>query len=463
VQLSWVQQAVERLGPEAFYNALTPEERAALPHRWEAWARPNQLAPGGDWRFGLWQAGRGFGKTRTGAEWVRQWNRRHPGTIVFLVAETPAQARDVMIQGPAGLLSICPPEERPLYEPSKRQLTFPLREGQPTICKVYSARNHEELRGPQCHAAWLDELAKWKYAQDAFDNLNLGLRLGRHPQAVITTTPRNVAVIRKLRKDPRCVVIRGSTFDNEANLAADFLADIRDKYEGTRLGRQELAGELLEDTPGALWQRAGMIDKHRVKVPPAVIGADGRPMVDREGLIIPKLDLVAVGVDPSVAEADDDEEDQLETAECGIIVAGRSGYGIGAHYYVLEDASIYASPDKWARAAVWAYANRKANFVVAEENNGGKLVELALRQVDPLVKYKGVHASRGKMTRAEPISMLYEQGRVHHVGTFERLEDQMCQFVPGQSSPDRMDALVWALSELSQAEDASARTRLLLG
>lgn len=463
--LSRLQQMVLEMGARAFHDSLTLQQRRNLRYLWDWNARPNQLLPAGEWRFGMWQAGRGFGKTRTGAEAVRLWAKENPGCRIALVAETPAQGRDVMVKGESGLLAICPDKERPLYEPSKRLLTWPLVPGysQPTTAYVHSAHNFEELRGPQFHFAWLDELAKWKYATEAFDQLNLGLRLGRHPRCVITTTPRNIAVIRKLKKDPRCVVIRGSTYDNTGNLARDYLDDIRAKYEGTRLGRQELLGDLLEDTPGALWQRGPMIDKHRVKAPPIVIGADGRPMLDKEGRMVPALDLIAVGVDPSVAEADADEEDRLETAECGIVVAGRAGFGIGAHYYVLEDASIYASPDKWARSAVGAYSDYRANVVVAEENNGGKLVELALRQVDPLVKYVGVHAARAKMTRAEPISLMYEQGRVHHVGTFEKLEDQMCSFVPGQPSPDRMDALVWALSQLSQAEDLGARARLLLG
>lgn len=461
--LSRLQYIVGELGAQAFYKSITPLQRRNLRYHWEVLARPEQLRPDGPWRFWMAQAGRGFGKTRLGAETVRLWAKENPGCRIGLVAETPAQGRDVMVCGESGLLAVCPPKERPIYEPSKRLLTWPLVSGQPTTAHVHSAHNFDELRGPQFNFAWLDELAKWRYASDAFDQLNLGLRLGRHPRCVITTTPRNISIIRKLRADARCVVVRGSTFDNADNLPVDTLEDFKSRYEGTRLGRQELGGELLDDTPGALWHRGRMIDAHRVAAPPLTLSALGTPLLDKAGRPVPRLDSIVVGVDPSVAANDGMAEDESSTDCCGIVVAGRAGRGLKAHYYVLEDATIFGSPDTWARAVVAAYLRWDADLIVPEENQGGALVTMAIRQVDPRAKVKGVHASRGKRTRAEPVSMMYEQGRVHHAGIFDQLEDQMCLWVPGMDSPDRMDAMVWSLTELSSGEDAAARTRALVG
>ena len=465
MSLSLIQRLVLRDGAEAFFALLSPEEREQLPHNWRAWGRPEQMAPAGDWRFWLAQAGRGWGKTRAGAEWVREMARSQPGSHGALVAPTPGEARDVMITGLSGLLSCSPEKERPFYEPSKRLLTWPLVSGQPSTAGIYSAFNFEQLRGPQYHWAWLDELGKWKYPTEAFDQLNFGLRLGDHPRACITTTPRPIAVIRKLLKDKRCVVTRGRTFDNADNLAEDYLADMRDKYEGSRLGRQELEGELLEDVPGALWRRGPMIDAHRLSEPPLCRGTGtGALLKDKLGRPIPDMDEIVIGVDPSVADNEgEDDEDERGTDLCGIVAVGRKGVGIKARYFILEDATVFGSPDVWSAEVVRCYERWDANRVVAETNNGGALVEAVIRQKSNRIKYRGVHASRGKRTRAEPVSVLYEQGRVHHVGTFDELEDQMCQFTQNSAkSPDRMDALVWAVTDLSENSGMSDRLSRLV-
>jgi predicted phage terminase large subunit-like protein len=276
------------------------------------------------------------------------------------------------------------------------------------------------LRGPQHDAAWADEPAKWKYPLEAWDNLELGLRLGDHPRIVATTTPRPIKLIRDLLKDRMTVVTRGSTYDNMANLAPSFFDRMVMKYENTRLGRQELYAELLEDVPGALWQRQ-TIDQHRVTRAPDLVR-------------------IIVGIDPAMTSGED-------ANETGIIVVGK---GRDRQAYVLDDLSCRLSPDGWARRAVSAYRRYRADRIVAEVNNGGDLVERVLRTVDPSVAYRAVRASRGKVVRAEPIAALYEQGRVHHVGLFAGLEDQLCVFAPDQydGSPDRVDALVWCLSEL---------------
>ena len=460
--LSVVQRVVGAMGARAFYDSLTHEQRVALPFDWESWARPEQLPPPGKWRFWLVQGGRGAGKTRQGAEFARAQARAHPGSHGALVAQTPAQARDVMVLGESGILACCPPEERPEYRKTERLLVWPLVKDRPSTAHLYSAHNFEELRGPQHSWAWLDELGKWKHPTEAFDQVNLGLRLGEHPRCIITTTPRPISILRKLRRDARCVVTYGSTYENAPYLAEDFIADVRGRYEGTRLGRQELHGELLEDIPGALWQRAA-IDRARVKAPPWVISALNEPLLDSAGHPIPHLDKIAVAVDPSVADNDEVEEDEAGTDACGIVVAGRLGSGPKARYYVLEDCTIFGSPETWARRAVLAYHRWHANVMVAEVNNGGKLVEMAIRQIDSRTSYKAVTASRGKLIRAEPVSLMYEQGRVHHCGPFDELEDELCGYVPGMPSPNRLDALVWALSELSQEEDETAMARALLG
>lgn len=358
-------------------------------------------------------AGRGFGKTRTGAEWVRGLAESGSCGRIALVAPTAADARDVMVEGESGLMAICPNGNRPVYEPSKRRLTWP----NGAIATTYSADEPERLRGPQSDSGWLDEIASWRYP-DAFDMLMFGMRLGKKPRICITTTPRPTPLVRKLLARRAMVRTGGSTYDNAANLAEDFLQDIKDSYEGTRLGRQELYAELLLDTPGALWTLQGIEDT-RVKV-------------------VPEMDRVVVAIDPAATANESSDE-------TGIVIAG---LGVDGRGYVLGDVSRKASPQGWATAAIDAYHQFSADRIVYESNQGGDMVAHTLRTIDPTIPLKAVHASRGKQTRAEPVAALYEQGKISHIGIFPRLEDQMTSWSPGEDSPDRMDALVWALTEL---------------
>lgn len=414
---------------EEAMSKMTPEVLAQLKHNWEFWARPNQLEPEGNWTTWLILAGRGFGKTRTGAETIRKWvcgdTPLSPGRCsrIALVAETAPDARDVMVEGPAGLLACHDKDFRPTYYPSKRSVEWP--NGAQAI--LFNAVEPDQLRGPQFDAAWCDELAKWRYAEATWDQLQFGLRLGDHPRQIVTTTPRPIAVIRRLINDPDTVVTRGRTYDNASNLAAPFLKQVEERYGGTRLGRQELEGEVLDDMPGALWNRE-IIDSCR------------KP----EG---PTMDRIVIAVDPAVTAGE-------ESDETGIVAVGvardADGYNRG---YVLADRSMKGSPEEWARAAIALYHEFDADRIVAERNQGGDMVASVMRAVDNTVPITLVHASRGKVVRAEPISALYEQNRVHHIGRFDKLEDQMCLFsrdaerTPG-NSPDRVDALVWGLSEL---------------
>lgn len=366
-------------------------------------------------------AGRGFGKTRTGAEWVRAQIESGACNRMALVAPTAADARDVMVEGESGLLAVCPAWNRPKYEPSKRRVTWP----NGALATLYSADEPERLRGPQHDGAWCDEPASWRYPE-AWDMLMFGLRLGTDPRAVVTGTPKPVKLIRELLALPTTVVTRGSTYDNAANLAPAFLDTIVRKYEGTRLGRQELNAELLDDNPDALWKRDEMIEQYRKAKAPDLLR-------------------IVTAIDPSATTTGD---------EAGIITAG---VGMCAckgtpekHAFVLHDASVQGSPKTWAAAGVAAYHLLKADRLVAETNNGGEMVELTIRTLPDAanVSYKAVHASRGKHTRAEPIAALYEQGKVHHVGTFAALEDELCSWQQGDPSPNRLDALVWALTDL---------------
>lgn len=401
----------ESLRAEAIAS-LSDAEVAVIAYDWLFWARPSQMTPPGDWRKWLVMAGRGYGKTRVGSEWVRESAKSF--RFVNLIGATADDARDIMIEGESGILAVCPQTEAPLYVPSKRRLEWP--NGATSL--IFTADEPERLRGKQHERLWCDEIAAWKYAQEAWDQAMFGLRLGPDPRAIATTTPKPVALVRSLLADPTCVVTRGSTYENRANLAPAFFTEIITKYEGTRLGRQEINAELLDDVPGALWQRKS-IDDLRVTEAPA-------------------LRRIVVGVDPSVTSGE-------ESAETGIIVAG---LGADGHGYVLDDRSRRDTPLGWATAAVTAYHAHHADRLVAEINNGGELVELVVHTVDPNIAYRAVHAQKGKAARAEPIAALYEQGRVHHVGVFDELEDQMCSYMPGGVSPDRLDAHVWALSEL---------------
>ncbi|HXP29719.1 MAG TPA: terminase family protein [Stellaceae bacterium] len=408
---------------------LSDEEVEGLSHDWRFWARPSQLPPEGQWRVWLLLAGRGFGKTRSGAEWVRMLVEQRRARRVALVAPTAADARDVMVEGESGLLAVAPPDFRPLYEPSKRRLTWP----NGAIATCFSADEPERLRGPQHDAAWCDELAAWRYAE-AWDMLLLGLRLGSDPRVVATTTPKPTRLVRALIAAEGTFVTRGATRENLRNLAPQFLAEIVKRYEGTRLGRQELEAEILEDAPGALWRRDALEGERR-----------------KPGEV-PSLRRIVVAIDPASSSAEGADE-------TGIIVAG---LGEDGHGYVLDDRSGRYAPERWAKEAVALYRKRAADRIVAEVNNGGDMVQSVLRTVDASASFKAVHASRGKVVRAEPVAALYEQGRVHHVGCFPALEDQLCGFTAGfdrrraGSSPDRLDALVWALTELMVEDSGQA-------
>ena len=403
-------------------NSFAAQLADALENSWPAVARPNQLRPPGDWwQIWLLLAGRGFGKTRTLAEWVCDQAASGQASRIALVAATAADARDVLVEGESGILAVAPPWCRPIYEPSKRRLTWP----NGVIATTFSAEEPDRLRGPQHDAAVCDELASWSHPE-TWDMLQFGLRLGRKPRCLIATTPRPTKLLRELlaREGHDVVVTRGSSYDNKANLAPAFFAQIVKKYEGTRLGRQELNAELLEDTPGALWSQS-LIDGTRISA-------------------APELTRIVVAIDPAATSGEDADE-------TGVVVVGQDKDGQG---YVLADCSGRYTPIEWARIAISAYRTHHADRIVAERNNGGDMVEATLRMVDQNVPVTTVWASRGKVTRAEPISALYEQGRMHHVGTFPQLEDQMTNFTSDFDreaagySPDRLDAMVWAATEL---------------
>lgn len=341
------------------------------------------------------------------------------------MAETAADARDVMVLGDSGILASHPKEFRPEWSPTNRRLTWP----NGVEAWVYNATEPDQLRGPQHHAAWVDELAKFRYMQETWDQLQFGLRLGEHPQALITTTPRPLPLIKRLIDDPDTAVTRGATLDNKANLATNTVKALYERYGGTRLGRQELEGEILTDIPGALWNR-DIIDASRLREAPE------------------NLERVYVAVDPAVTNTENSDEH-------GIVVVGLArdaeGYARG---YVLEDGSMRGQPEEWARKAVSLYRSWSADKIIAEKNQGGLMVESTLKAVDRSVPVELVTATRGKVVRAEPISALYEQGRVHHCGRFDVLEDQMCLFSidyvrsASNGSPDRVDALVWGLTKI---------------
>jgi len=418
---------------EARLAELTDEECADLLHDWEWLSRPNQREPANftDGAKSTWLviAGRGFGKTRVGAEWVR--SRIKKSQYVNLIGATASDARDIMVEGESGILSICPKDERPEYIASKRQLQWP----NGAISLIFTADEPERLRGKQHSDIWADELGSWRYAE-SWDQAMFGLRLGVNPQALVTTTPRPTKLVKELMKSAMTSVTRGSTYDNRKNLAKTFFDSIITKYEGTRLGRQELLAELLEDNPGALWHQT-VVDALRVVHTPTLLR-------------------IIVAIDPSV-------EEEGKKDEAGIIVAG---IGTDDHIYILDDLSLHASPDGWARQAVnRGFRKHMCDRIVAEINNGGALVEAVLRTVDPTIPYTPVHASRGKRTRAEPIAALYEQGRVHHVGFFPLLEDEMCNWDPmiDVASPNRLDALVWACTALIDPELDGGLTFASLG
>lgn len=417
-----------------FFASLSDEEAAVLMFDWNFWARADQKMPpqllDSNSPVVTWLAlaGRGWGKTRVGSQALIDEVYHARAGRIALIAETAADARDVIVEGDSGILACSPPWFRPAYEPSKRRLTWP----NGAMAFTFNAVEPDQLRGPQFDFAWGDELAKWRYAQETFDNLQFGLRLGRRPRQIFTTTPRPIKIVREMVNDPTVFVTRGRTLDNADNLAASFLAQVKRKYEGTRLGRQELEAEILLDTPGALWTR-DMIE-----------AAYLRPV---EGDEFPHhmFSRIVVSIDPAVSNTEGSDE-------TGIIVAGIRASD--DHVVVIEDATDRMSPIQWAQKAISLYRKYKADRIVAEVNQGGDMVETTIRTVDENVPYKAVHASKGKVTRAEPVSALYEQGRVHHMGSFAALEDQMSQFTRDFDkaimgfSPDRVDALVWAITEL---------------
>ncbi len=391
----------------------------AVRTHWPLWCQPGQRPPSGTWRTWLMMAGRGFGKTRAGAEWARMLGERgNAKTVIALVAGTISEARNVMVEGESGILAVSPAAMRPLWEPTRGRLLW--RSGAQAF--VYSGENPEKLRGPQHSFAWCDELAKWAYPTETWDNLQLGLRQGEHPRALITTTPRAVPLIRKLIMASNVVVTRGATQDN-LFLPETFVDAVADEYAGTRWGRQEMDGELLEEVEGALWSR-DVLEGCRVRS-------------------APDLRRVIVAVDPPASANGD---------ACGIVCVGLGADDVG---YVIEDASVSGlSPEGWAGVVADVAARQGADRVVAEANNGGDMVASVLRAADSGLPVRLVHASRGKVARAEPVAALYGRGRVRHVGAFPALEDELCGLAIGGAyegpgrSPDRADALVWAVTEL---------------
>lgn len=425
----WLASATPDVVDE-FLQGLSEGSFLALPWVFEFWALPHQLPPEGAWKSWVVMGGRGAGKTRAGAEWVRaEVEGPRPGDPgrarrVALVGETIDQVRDVMIFGDSGILACTPPDRRPDWEATKKRLVWP----NGATATAYSAHDPESLRGPQFDAAWVDELAKWKKAEVAWDMLQFALRLGDNPRQVVTTTPRNVATLKAILKNPSTVITHAPTVANRAYLAASFLEEVTARYAGTAQGRQELDGLLLEEVEGALWPLARIEAAQSDEINPP--------------------DRIVVAVDPPVTG-------HAGSDECGIVVAGVYMQGPPQTWraVVLEDASVSrASPEVWARAVVAAYERHQADRVVAEVNQGGDLVQTLLRQIDPSLPFRAVRATRGKVTRAEPVAALYEQGRVIHRRGLDRLEDQMVRMTAagyaGKGSPDRVDALVWALTEL---------------
>lgn len=409
-------------GIEALVHAVAASKRRARDAgHWERTRRVAQTPPPGDWQTWLVMAGRGFGKTRTGAEWIREQVMEHGRRRVALVGPTAADVRDVMVEGESGLIAVCRRYGwMARYKSSLRRVDFP--NGAKAF--LYSADEPDRLRGPQHDVSWSDEIGAWRYGIDAWDMLQFGLRLGDHPRQIATSTPKPVSLVRRLMREATepgstTIVTRGSTYENRDNLAASFLTAIEARYANTRIGRQEIDGELLDDVEGALWSLAQLEACRVTALPPRT-----------------KLRRIVVAVDPPASS---------DGAECGIIAAGLGDDGRG---YVLADRSHRGSPAQWASTVVQTFDTWQANEVIAETNQGGEMVTRTLRTERASLPIRTVHASRGKLTRAEPVSALYEQGRISHIGAFPVLEDQMATWVPGEESPDRMDALVWAFTDL---------------
>ncbi len=424
-----------------FLARLKSHELGRVHNDWGLFAHDHQRPPayansGGDWTTWLLLGGRGAGKTRAGAEWVRGLALGLPGYAeaplqrIALVGETAADVREVMIEGVSGLLAAHARDERPDWRPSRRRLEW--KTG--AVAYAFSAEDPESLRGPQFEAAWCDELAKWRQAEAAFDTLQFGLRLGARPRQMITTTPRPIALIKRLIADPRSAVTRAPTAANALNLSAAFFDHVVARYAGTRLGRQELDGELIEERADALWSRA-LIERARVASAPALVR-------------------IVVAVDPPASSG-------ARAASCGLVAAGRAEDG--RLYVIADETAAGLSPAGWATRAVALWRRLSADALVVEVNQGGEMVRAVMREVDAGAPVTEVRATRGKWLRAEPVAALYEQGRAHHAGVFPALEDEMCDFgLDGLSSgrsPDRLDALVWALTALAFAPQREPRVR----
>lgn len=417
----------EALSPEQIeelLSALPPDELLALKYRWEFWARDKQLPPSTNWTYWLLLAGRGFGKTRVGAEWVRRIAESGKVEYINLIGPTNGDVRNVMVEGESGILRCSSPWFMPEFQPSKRRIVWP----NGVIAQTFSAEEPDRLRGPQCGAFWADEIAAWGANMDeTWSNIQFGFRLGKRPQGVITTTPRPVDLVKKLAKDESTHLTTGSTYDNAANLAKPFFKTVITAYEGTRLGRQELNGEILEDNPNALFQQE-WFDRARLDYVPS------------------DLTKISVAVDPQVKE-------DIKSDEAGIIIGGVKKIGDIDHYYIIADDSFQPNkPDEWGRKVARAYYLHQANDVVAEVNNGGALVKYNIQNVNKSIPVAMVSATRGKSIRAEPVATLCEQGRIHLCGKFQELETQCIEWDPtltNKKSPDRMDALVWLITHLS--------------
>ena len=403
--------------------SLSDAQARTLLHDWRFWARPNQIAPEGNWQTWLILAGRGFGKTEAGAQWVRE-RVENGARNIALIAETQKDLEEVMV---ARMVSIYPPDEAPTVRYKPVRVTWP----NGAVAHGYNGTEPNQLRGPEFDTAWIDEHAKYRYARETWDMLQFTMRSGNDPRILSTTTPKPIPVIREIIADKNTSVTRGSTFDNAENLPKQFIENLRNRYEGTRLGRQELNAEMLDDLPGALWERENF-DTHRVAS-------------------LPDMQRIVVAVDPSGTRGETDKGDSI-----GIVVTGK---GVDGRGYVIADRTCKLSPDGWGRRAVAAYHEFGADRIVAERNFGGAMVEHVIRTVDDSVSYKELTASRGKVARAEPVAALYEQGRVSHAADMAELEDQMCLFGPdgfiGEGSPDRLDAAVWGLTELMLNETLS--------
>jgi phage terminase large subunit-like protein len=437
---------------EKALSSLTAKQLIDLKHSWHFWARPEQLEPSGDeWNTWFINAGRGFGKSRAGVEWVREQIKNGKRRIAA-VAATNSDIERVMVKGESGFLNCCSPSDKthkgkllgfPVWSPTKRQLTWE----NGAYVQFFSAEEPERLRGPQFEAAWCDELAAWNKDIDTWDMLQFCMRLGKHPRICVTTTPRSTTLVRKILKDPRTVVTTGSTFDNAANLATTYLQAVKDQYEGTRLGRQELYAEVLSENEGALWT-GEMIDACQIK---------------REDL--PEMSQIIVSVDPATSN-------NVESDSTGIIIAGLSyEEDINGVVYILEDHTFKGLPETWASKAVSLYHDWDANFIVYERNQGGDLIPTLFKSIDENIPLRGVFASNAKIARAEPVSLLYEKGRVKHVSNpasgdpsgLKELETQMTTYEPmgKHKSPDRYDSMVWAVTMLLLKGRSNAPLKLL--